>query len=95
VRLARSDAEEAADLAARALEIHERALGPDHRTVGECLELLARALHAKGDLASAESQLARALTIQLQHLDPAAQATRELLDEMRSWRGGTSARSGD
>lgn len=70
-RLAGEDrAAEAVPLARRALALREKALGPDHLTVGQAVNNLAYLLKATGDLAGAEPLYRRALAIREKALGP-------------------------
>jgi tetratricopeptide (TPR) repeat protein len=60
---ARGRADQAATAAARAVEIRERALGPDHHLVGQDLAVLGAALLELGRSAEAEQLFGRALAI--------------------------------
>ncbi|MBI5610510.1 MAG: tetratricopeptide repeat protein [Deltaproteobacteria bacterium] len=70
-RLAGEDrAAEAVPLARRALALREKALGPDHLSVGLAANNLAYLLKATGDLAGAELLYRRALAIREKALGP-------------------------
>src|SRR6266540_4455509 len=62
--------DEAIPLIARALEIRERILGPDHRDVASTINVLANLYYYKGDYAKAEPLYQRALVIREKSLGP-------------------------
>src|SRR6266498_4143238 len=62
--------DEAIPLIARALEIRERILGPDHRDVASTINVLANLYYYKGDYAKAEPLYQRALDIREKALGP-------------------------
>jgi CHAT domain-containing protein/Tfp pilus assembly protein PilF len=62
--------EEAIPLARQALELREKALGPDHPDVAQALNNLAALLHEKGDYEGAEPLCRRALAIREKALGP-------------------------
>jgi tetratricopeptide (TPR) repeat protein len=62
---------QAIPLAERALEIHERELGPQHADTATALNNLAQLYHEAGDYAKAERMYERALAIREQVLEPA------------------------
>jgi CHAT domain-containing protein/Tfp pilus assembly protein PilF len=75
---------EALSLAERALEIREKALGPDHPEVGASLYRLAVLYKNKGDYAKAEPLYQRALTIQEKALGPGHPAVARSLNSFGS-----------
>jgi CHAT domain-containing protein/Tfp pilus assembly protein PilF len=62
--------DEALPMIARALEIRERILGPDHRDVASTINVLANLYYYKSDFATAEPLYQRALDIREKALEP-------------------------
>ena len=73
---------EAEPLLKRALAIHEKALGPDHPTVGTSLNNLADVYRAQGKYAEAELLYKRALAVQEKALGPEHPNVATLLESM-------------
>src|SRR6266498_2502812 len=74
--------DEAIPLIARALEIRERILGPDHRDVASTINVLANLYYYKGDYAKAEPLHQRALDIREKALGPEHPGVADVLNNL-------------
>src|SRR6266511_2481410 len=74
--------DEAIPLIARALEIRERILGPDHRDVASTINVLANLYYYKGDYAKAEPLYQRALDICEKALGPEHPGVADVLNNL-------------